>query len=204
MCDEETGSFWQQISGLAIAGPLAGKSLPFVSSDEISLALWKSEQPGGTILKDVPQYASRYAKPDWDGKMQKTPTVLSYARPGLAPRDLMLGIHAFGAARAFPFEDVVKQKLVRDHVGPEPVLLVLGPDDETVRAFRPRLAGGVEPGFYRTQDGMMDDATGSRWNFQGCAIEGKAKGACLESVYVIKDYWFDWRHYNPATTVYAR
>jgi hypothetical protein len=136
--------------------------------------------------------------------MQKTPTVLSYARPGLAPRDLMLGIHAFGAARAFPFEDVVKQKLVRDHVGPEPVLLVLGPDDETVRAFRPRLAGGVEPGFYRTQDGMMDDATGSRWNFQGCAIEGKAKGACLESVYVIKDYWFDWRHYNPATTVYAR
>jgi hypothetical protein len=51
---------------------------------------------------------------------------------------------------------------------------------------------------------MMDDATGSRWNFQGCAIAGKAQGECLKSIDVIKDYWFDWRHYNPNTSVYAR
>jgi hypothetical protein len=117
----------------------------------------------------------------------------------------MLGIHAFGAVRAFPYDDIVKNKLVRDHVGAEPVLLVLGPDNQSVRAFRARLpAAGIAPEFYRTDDGMMDDATGSHWNFQGCAIDGKAKGECLESIYVIKDYWFDWRHYNPNTTVYAR
>ena len=50
---------------------------------------------------------------------------------------------------------------------------------------------------------MMDDATGSHWNFQGCAVEGSAKGACLERLDIIKDYWFDWRHYNPATTVFG-
>jgi hypothetical protein len=50
----------------------------------------------------------------------------------------------------------------------------------------------------------MDEATGSEWNFQGCAVSGKASGLCLESVQAIKDYWFDWRNYNPKTTVYIR
>jgi hypothetical protein len=50
----------------------------------------------------------------------------------------------------------------------------------------------------------MDAATGSEWNFQGCAIAGMAQGACLEPVEVLKDYWFDWRNYNPSTTVYGR
>ena len=201
MRDEETGSYWQQISGLAISGPLSGKRLKLIHSDELSVALWRAEQPRGMVLKDVAAYASGYAKPDWDVKMKKEPTVLSYARPGLAPRDLMLGIRAFEAARAFPYDDVLKQKLIRDHVGSEPVLLVLGPDNRSVRAFRGRLAGnGMPPEFYRTEDGMMDDATGSRWNFQGCAIDGKAQDECLESIDVIKDYWFDWRHYNPNTS----
>ena len=50
----------------------------------------------------------------------------------------------------------------------------------------------------------MDSATGSEWNFQGCAISGKAKGQCLEPVPMLKDYWFDWRNYNPKTTVYGK
>ena len=34
---------------------------------------------------------------------------------------------------------------------------------------------------------LMDAATGSEWNFQGCAVSGKATGVCLEPVEVIKD-----------------
>jgi hypothetical protein len=49
----------------------------------------------------------------------------------------------------------------------------------------------------------MDAQTGSEWNFQGCAVAGKLKGACLDHVEVIKDYWFDWRNYNPQTTIYG-
>jgi hypothetical protein len=218
MRDEETGTYWQQISGAAIAGPLAGRRLEFVSSDELTFALWRAEQPQGSVLNDVGAYARYYARKDWDVRMKKTPTVLSYAEPGLAPRDLMLGIRAFGTSRAFPYTTVVSHKLVQDHVGSEPVMLVTGPDGQSVRAFRQKIAGSDSaPDFYRVLDNnseiplsvtaraalLMDSATGSHWNFQGCAVSGKLRGHCLERVEIIKDYWFDWRHYNPKTTVFG-
>jgi len=76
--------------------------------------------------------------------------------------------------------------------------LLVGPDGQSVRAFRTR------EDFYRTPDGsMMDSGTGSRWNFKGCAVDGKAKGMCLERIEAIKDFWFDWRNYHPGTSVYS-
>ena len=220
MRDEETGTYWQQISGLAVAGPLKGRQLPFVASEELTFGLWRAEHARGTIFKDSDKYKSEYSAMDWDVKMKKARTVLSYREAGLKPRDLMLGIHAFGASRAFPFERVIQEKLVQDHVGTVPVLLVVGPDAQSVRSFRQHIPGieGV-PEFYRAVEEkppakldavaasaplLMDNATGSRWNFQGCAVEGKAKGTCLEPVEVIKDYWFDWRHYNLKTSVYGK
>ena len=212
MRDEQTGTYWQQISGAAVSGPLRGRRLKLVPSDELTFKVWKSEEPQGTVLRDVSAYAWGYARKDWDVKMKSAPTVLSYAEPGLAPRDLMLGVRAFGASRAFPYDLVLKEKLIQDRLGTEPVMVVVGPDGRSVRVFRRRIAGIPRaPEFYRVADDksktsalLMDDVTGSEWSFQGCAISGESKDACLERVEAIKDYWFDWRHYNPATTVYGR
>jgi hypothetical protein len=209
MRDAETGSYWQQISGRAISGPLAGSQLPLIHSDELTFALWKAEQPRGTVLRDVAAFRSRYAPEDWEAKMQKTPTVLSFAEPGLRPRELMLGVHAGGGARAFRVDDVLKQKLIEDRVGAEPVLVVVGSDGESLRAFSRRLPNGeAVADFYRASDNtpgtalMMDSLTGSRWDFRGCAVEGPRTGECLEKIEAIKDYWFNWRNYNPETTVF--
>lgn len=209
MRDEETGTCWQQISGAAISGPLKGRHLELVLSDELTLATWKSEEPRGTVLDDVPEFVSDYAQRDWDVRMKRAPTVLEYPEHALAARDLMLGIAAYGASRAFLYDRVVAEKLVNDHVGSEPVLLVVGPDNQSVRAFRDRVPGATRVAeFYRIagKSGVLliDDATGSEWNFQGCATSGKAKGLCLEQIPMLKDYWFDWRNYNPKTTVYGK
>jgi hypothetical protein len=204
MRDEETGTYWQQISGLAVSGPLAGRHLTLVPSDELTWALWKSEQPSGTVLNDLAPFVSQYSRKDWDVRMGRAPVVINFPEKGVAQRDIMLGLQAFGVSRAFPYDAVLKDKLIEDHVGAEPVILVLGPDDQSVRVFRRRIPGVSEvPEFYRVSPSeFMDDATGSTWNFQGCAVSGKSQGKCLERVEVIKDYWFDWRNYNPETTIY--
>ena len=66
MRDDQTGSYWQQITGEAVAGPLRGRRLNLIASDELSFALWAAEEPDGTILKDVARYASDYEKQDWE------------------------------------------------------------------------------------------------------------------------------------------
>jgi hypothetical protein len=220
MRDEETGSYWQQINGLAVSGPLTGKQLQLVDSDELTFALWKTEQPGGFVLKAVTQFAKDYDEKHWDVKMAKARTVIDFPGSGLKARELVLGIHAFGASRAFPIDLVKAEKLVEDRVGTEPVVLLLGPDGESIRAFQARTQEGTAaPDFYRTgaepQTKMdaaaiasvalgpvMMDSAGNAWNFQGCAVSGPLTGTCLKPVYLIKDYWFDWRNYNRRTTVY--
>jgi hypothetical protein len=213
MRDEETGTYWQQISGAAVSGPLKGRQLTLVPSDELTFATWKTEEPEGTVLNDVAKYVPEYAPKDWDVRMKRVLTVINFPEHGLKARDLMLGVQAFGASRAFLYDQVIKEKLVKDHVGAEPVLLVAGPDDQSVRMFRDRIPGvDTATDFYRLTGNkpsvlgalLMDAATGSEWNFQGCAISGKEKGVCLERIPMIKDYWFDWRNYNPKTTIYGK
>jgi hypothetical protein len=71
-------------------------------------------------------------------------------------------------------------------------------DDEVIKpdkTSRTRAAG--------TAPLLMDEAGGSEWTFQGCAVSGPSRGVCLEPVEMIKDYWFDWLHYHPDTTVYG-
>jgi len=222
MRDEETGSYWQQISGRAVSGPLAGKQLELVHSDELTFALWRSEQPDGFVLKPVAKFSKDYEDKDWDVKMAKARTVLDFPGSGLKPRELLFGIQMAGASRAYPVNVVLAEKLVLDRVGAVPVVLVVGPDGKSIRAFEARWsADGAPPDFYRndapkTPDVsrepakvgnlpiMMDSTTGSGWTFQGCAVSGPMQGTCLKPVAMLKDYWFDWRNYNPKTTVYKK
>ena len=217
MRDEETGSYWQQISGQAISGPLQGRQLTLVLSDELTFATWKAEKPQGTVLKNVAKYASEYEAKDWDLHMAHRATVIQFPEHGMQARDLILGIQNAGASRAFLYDRVIKEKLVKEYVGPQAVLIVVGPDGQSVRAFRGQIPGidGVADFYRMTADGgllpgalmpgalMMDATTGSQWNFQGCAISGKAKGACLERIPMLKDYWFDWRNYHPKTALWG-
>jgi len=210
MRDEQTGTYWQQISGAAISGPLKGRRLSPVPSDELNFASWKSEEPGGTVLQDVPEYVSGYSRKDWDVRMKRVPTVIGFPEHGLEARSLMLGIESGPASRAFLYEQVLAEKLVKDHIGGDPILIVVGPDGQSVRSFRDRIPGVPgTPDFYRvTGDSshglLIDSATGSSWNFQGCAVSGPSRETCLERIALIKDYWFDWRNYHPQTTVWKQ
>lgn len=200
MRDEQTGSYWQQVSGLAIAGPLKGRALRLIHSDELTFGLFQAESPEGQVLRAVSDDEKRYSPIDWERQFEKMPVVVTHPGEGFESKDLMLALSAFGEDRAYLYREVVEAKLLRDRVGGQAVMLVVGPDNDSVRAFR---APADE--VYRTDDGyLMDSATGSRWNFQGCAVEGPAKGKCLEAVTVTRDYWFDWRSYYPQGTVYRR
>ena len=204
MRDEETGTWWQQVTGTAIFGPLKGAVLEPVSSDELTFGLWKAESPDGQVLAPAASDEKHYES-DWEPKVAKLPVVISFKENGLADRDIVIGVENNSVSRAYPLTALSAQSPIQDQVGGLPVLLVMGPDGKSVRAFISRVDGSdVE--FFRKSDAatwaLVDNATGSEWNFQGCATRGSALGKCLEHFTALKDYWFDWRNYHPSTSVY--
>ncbi len=211
MRDQETGSFWQQITGTAIAGPLKGEKLTLLPQDELTFGLWKSEQPQGTVLAPLARDAAHYEKATWETEIAKAPTVIHGNKGTLPDRETILGISLDGAARAFPLSKLTTQSpVIIDEVGKKPVMLVLGPDRKSVRAFSRETAAGTLEFYARgggdTQDSwqLIDSDSLSEWNFNGCAISGPRTGQCLSAVYVLKDFWFDWQHYHPNSTIYRR
>jgi hypothetical protein len=175
MQDEETGSWWQQVSGECILGPLKGRRLRSVPHDELTFGLWRREHPSGRVLRPDERVAARYAPADWEARMTKVPVVTPSADERLAPRDLVVGLEAGGKAKAYPFDALLKHSPVVDTVGGVPVLVVVGEDGKSVRAFE-RTAGGRASEFFakpgRTPLRLVDAETGSEWDFTGAAVAG--------------------------------
>lgn len=54
MRDDRTRSWWQQLSGTAIAGPLEGRQLPRVPHALVSWLQWRTEHPATTVVLGEP------------------------------------------------------------------------------------------------------------------------------------------------------
>jgi hypothetical protein len=140
MRDKETGTWWQQITGKAIYGPLQGAMLELVPSDELTFGQWKSEVSDGRVLAPLPKYLKKYDS-NWEPEVAKLPVVISFPGTELKSRDVVVGVEIDGMSRAFPWEKLVKQSPVMDRVNGKPVLVAIGPDGKSFRVFVSRIDG---------------------------------------------------------------
>jgi len=205
MRDEETGTWWQQITGRAIYGPMQGSQLDAVLSDELTYVTWKQEAPNGQVLAPVAKDSKEYES-DWEPEVAKLPVVVSFPGTPLQSRDVVIGMEINGVSRAYPLDAILKEAVVQDRLGGEPILLAVGPDEKSVRAFVSRVRGSDIELFRNTSGSwtLTDSSSASQWNFQGCAVSGPMQGECLQELSALKDYWFDWRNYHADTSIYKR
>jgi hypothetical protein len=210
MRDEETGTWWQQVSGKAIHGPLQGHQLKSIFHDEVSFAIWKNEQPNGRVLRPDEKIVAKdeYEKSDWEARYEKLRVVEGTdVDKRLPPRTLVMGIALNAKSVAYPLSALQKQSPIIDMVGAVPVVVALGEDKRSVRAFERTVDGRTLEFFQKKDDKnqqfqLIDAETGSTWNFEGKATSGPLAGRQLKKVFVLEDYWFDWRIYHPDTVVY--
>jgi hypothetical protein len=208
MRDEETGSWWQQVTGEAILGPLKGSRLRQVYQDELTFATWRSERPGGRVLRPDDSTPWRRFSENWEVQTAKMP-VVTPASPDdeLAPRDVVVGVAVNGEAKAYPTGALTRDRVVPDTLGGVPLVLVVGDDGRSVRAFERTVAGAPAEIFMKPDSSplrLVDSVTGSEWDFEGRPVAGPhaGSGQALRRIPVLNDYWFDWKGYNPGTTVY--
>ena len=177
MRDKETGTWWQQITGKAIYGPLKGAALELVLSDELTFGQWKSEATGGQVLAPVPKYIKEYDS-KWEPEVAKLPVVISFPGTELKSRDVVVGLEIDGASRAYPWEKLVKQSPVVDRVNGTPLLVAVGPDGKSFRVFVSRI-DGKETEFFLKGEPESDPPATACWIqnlWSRCQVSGSTTG----------------------------
>ena len=117
----------------------------------------------------------------------------------------MAGITVNDASAAYPIAALQKQNPIIDKLGGTPLVIVLSEDGKSIRVFN-RTVDGHEREFFLKPNSsplrLIDDQ-GTEWDFTGTALNGTFTGKQLARIAVLKDYWFDWKTYNPKTSVYT-
>lgn len=205
MEDLETGSWWQQVSGEAISGPLKGRRLSPVLHDEVTFAIWRDEHPASGVLA-LDAQGSRIAR-DWETRTARSPVVTT-VRDGdpLPPRTVVVGVELGDDSRAYPKDVVAAAGVVLDDLGGQAIAILDAGDGQSVRVFSATANGAALQLVRRTDTTpatFVDTVTGSTFDFAGRGLSGPFAGSPLERVPHLSDYWFDWRLYHPSTTVYS-
>ena len=201
MRDEQTGSWWQQISGEAIQGKMKGAKLENVPMDEISFAVFKRENPNGRVLRPEDE---KLESAEWETEVAKMPVRISTEQDKtLDARTLIVGVTINGKPKAYLFSAIEKQAPILDLVGGKNIVIFLAEDKKSVRVFERDLDSKTMEFFVNPETNEIVDAeTGSVWDFSGKAVSGELTGKQLIKINPIKDYWFDWKTYHPETQLY--
>ena len=171
MRDKETGTWWQQITGKAIYGPLKGASLELVPCDELTFGEWKSEVSDGKVLAEVPKYVKEYES-NWEPEVAKLPLVITFPGTELKSRDVVVGLESDGPGRAYPWDTMLKQSPIMDRVNGTPLLVAVGPDKKSFRVFVARV-DGKDTEFFLKNESPADAPNTPNDSKQASASESK-------------------------------
>ncbi len=222
MWDRQTESWWQQITGEAIVGQLAGKVLEQVPSPIIAWETFLEEYPDGKLLlrevDTLGQEIRAYDDPPYSG-YDSVDNLDPFAFQGpmdgrLPPAIRVLTFKNDSATVAYPFTFLKESPVVNDTVGDEEVVTFF--DDGTLSAFLDssfnkqtsgsttmfsRIIDGETLTFSLGSEGIVDDQTGSSWSITGKATSGPMQGKELEPVIHQNHFWFAWAVFEPETEV---
>ena len=200
--DKTTNSWWRQVTGEAITGPLKGTTLKEIPSEQTTLAAWLRAHPNSKILQPDSVFKKEYDDlADFDKGTIKS---------GLEKRDSaswkmkswVVGAATTGYAKAYDWNDLVKRKIIEDSFPGLPIVIFLEKDTASFHVWN-RNVNGQTLHFVKTDnDELKDSNTQSVWNEDGISTEGILKGQQLQPVQASQEFWHSWQTFHPNTKRY--
>lgn len=192
MVDRNTGSYWWQVAGKAIVGPLTGTALTPLSSEVTTWSRWKMSHPGTLVLTRDTGFSRPYETDSFasygeylDAGRFAFP-VTEASRDGRLPAAaLVVAVTIDGVTAAYPVTALTGP--ANDVVGGSPVLVV--PTGGGAAAFSREL-GGSRLEFRLDGGELVDVATGSVWSHAGVALSGELAGEQLRKLPIRTTFWF--------------
>ncbi|KIC95864.1 DUF3179 domain-containing (seleno)protein [Flavihumibacter solisilvae] len=201
--DGTTGSWWQQATGRAIAGPLAGQSLREIPSRQASLQSWLAQYPEALVMQPDSNYLRHYKDLEAFDKGTISSSLEKRDSGSWKFKSWVLGVKNHSFARAYDWNLVLQKKLIEDSAGSMPLLIVVEKDSASFHAWNRSLEGrAMHFSLSPAGDQLQDLDTHSSWNMDGLCIDGPLKGNKLQKLQAYQEFWHSWRNFNPNTTRY--
>jgi hypothetical protein len=192
MVDRSTGSYWWQVAGTAIVGPLTGARLEPLPSTVATWAAWASQYPETLVLTRETGYTRPYERDAFAGYAEILDSGRFAFPVGEAARDarlppsaLVVGVVIADVARAYPVDNMTDP--INDSVAGEPI--VVFPTDGGAAVFS-AVVDGETLEFQNRDADLVDAETGSIWTPSGVAVSGRHKGAALRPIPSRTTFWF--------------
>lgn len=203
--DKTTKSWWQQATGVAIAGPLKGATLKELPSAQLPLGVWLREHPNTLVMQPDMSFEKKY---EWladydDGNTQGYLVKRDFS--SWKSKSWIVGIRNEHSSKAYDWNELVKKKIIQDSIAYLPVLLTLENDANAFHAYDRRIDGLVLRFQMGTDnDSLIDDNTKSIWNMDGLCIDGTLKGKKLVAVQAYNQFWHSWQTFHSNTQRYLQ
>ncbi len=205
MYDRETETYWSQLNGTAVVGPLVPRELTIVPSTITTWGEWQEAHPGTSVLsRETGVYPkATYGSNPYSGyaESDRVGFGVGSVDDRLESKTIVYGVTVGNTSRAYPETRVKEEDVVNDEVGDVPVLIVENQQDGGVEVFVREVEG--EPLRFSLEDGQLVDDAGNRWRFDGEAQSGPHRGTQLDRLNSHGVFWFAWSEFHPETGVYA-
>ncbi len=194
--DRTTGSWWRQANGEAVTGPRKGTRLEEVPSRQVTLAQWLALYPASLIMQSDPAFVAQYAR-DYAFERGTSRSRLTGTDPrSWQDKSWVVGIRVGDAARAYDWNQLLREGAINDTLGGRPIVLVVASDSASFYAFeRP------DPGSRFTV--RSDSLRSGRESF---AFNGRSAEPTriLHPLAASQEFWHSWRTFVPNTTRYPQ
>ena len=219
MWDRQTESWWQQISGEAIVGELAGARLTPVPAAIQSFVAFRAAFPTGRVLSRETGFRRDYGRNPYVGYDDVASSPFLYSGPAdgrLPPMARVVTVALNGEAAAYPFSHLEQRGVVQDTVGGTPIVILFQKgtasalDAGRIAGSRDIGAAGVfEPIVeaqaltFRSEGGrLLDGQTGSEWAALGRAAAGPLAGRRLRPIVHANHFWFAMAAFYPDVRIW--
>lgn len=193
--DASTKTWWRQVTGEAVAGPLEGSRLPEVESIQVTLNKFFFMYPFGKVMQadeaSLDNYDSlaRYEKGKSKSKLTGTDS-LSWK-----DKSWVIGIEAGKHSKAYDWNDLKANRIIQDKVEDVPIIIALASDDQSFAAFE--IPSDTMTFSIRNDTLFTEQAT---YDFSGQSIDESIQS--LRRIKAYQEFWHSWRTFHPETTRY--
>lgn len=189
--DSATRSWWRQATGEAIAGSRKGMSLTGIPSEQMTLAEWLVLHPQTLVMQADPASQEEYSK-NFDYETGRSRSTLTGTDPASwRDKSWVVGISLNGKSRAYDWNRLVRERVINDEVGGQPIVLALAPDSASFFAYR---RPDIDTRFALIADRLVNAD-------RSYTLAGRGEMDSLTPVFASQEFWHSWRTFHSDTDV---